>query len=246
MTALPIMAHLVLGYPTLAESVRTAERYISAGVQILELQIPFSHPTADGPVITEACQEATRQGVSVRDCMGAIRDLRQRFPAQEMVVMSYLNRIYTFGFQSFVEEMTSIGIRHLIVPDLPVDAALAGQYPSLKWVPVLAANTPDARLEKLLAMDFDFFYLMSDFKITGSDFSLHPRLQTMVQDIRTQRPSARVGIGFGISTPVQARLVAEAADVAIIGSALIQAQKAGKLDEYLESLRDVFEEKFYR
>jgi tryptophan synthase alpha subunit len=102
----PVMAHLVLGYPTLAASLETAEQYIAAGVQILELQIPFSHPTADGPVITAACQAATRQGVSVRDCIDAIGQLRSRHPQQEIMVMSYLNRLYTFGFQDF---MAAIG-----------------------------------------------------------------------------------------------------------------------------------------
>lgn len=250
------MAHLVLGYPTLAESLRTAEQYIVSGVEILELQIPFSHPTADGPVITVACQEATRQGVSVRDCIEAIRELQVKYPEQEIMVMSYLNRIYTFGFQDFVAEMEGVGVRHLIIPDLPVDSRAAEdlttfkKLSNLKLVPVLAANTTDARVEKLLAAGFDFFYLMSDFKITGSGFSLHPRLKAMIQKIKTfsstdpQIPkshvSPRVGIGFGISTPEQALLVLEEADVAIIGSALIQAQNAGKLTEYLESLRLAF------
>lgn len=253
------MGHLVLGYPTLAESLRTAEKYIGAGVEILELQIPFSHPTADGPVITAACQEATLNGVSIRDCIEAIRVLRERAPAQEIMVMSYLNRIYTFGLQAFVAEMEDLGIRHLIIPDLPVDSLLglsiggcektprSAQHDNsagLKLVPVLAGNTPEDRLEKLLSQGFDFFYLMSDFKITGSGFSLHPRLKEIAQKIKSQQSKTnkqpRIGIGFGISNPEQARLVAQEADVAIIGSALIQAQNAGNLEEYLESLRRAF------
>jgi tryptophan synthase alpha chain len=240
---LPVMAHLVLGYPSLAESLHTAEAYINAGIEILEVQIPFSHPTADGPVITAACQEAVQQGVSVQDCIEAIRNLRVRFPMQEIMVMSYVNRIYTYGFQRFVTEMHTVGVRHLIVPDLPVDlsSSLVAPNAIVKLVPVLAANTPDARLEKLLNMGFDFFYLMSDFKITGSGFSLHPRLKAIVATIKSRPLRPRIGIGFGISTPEQARLVLKEADIAIIGSALIQAQKAGKLEEYLESLQDVFQ-----
>jgi len=243
---LPIMAHLVLGYPTLAESMRTAEQYITAGVQILELQIPFSHPTADGPVITEACQQAVKQGVSVQDCMNAIRGLQARYPDQEIIVMSYLNRIYSYGFQEFVKAMEVIGIKNLIIPDLPVETypAFSMQASNLKLVPVLAANTSDIRLATLLAADYNFYYLMSDFKITGSGFSLHPRLREIIQKIRAQPlktlPAPRIGIGFGISSPEQARTVAREADLAIIGSALIQAQNKGKLPEYLESLREIF------
>lgn len=239
-STLPIMAHLVLGYPSLAVSIDTAVQYVEAGVDILELQIPFSHPTADGPVITEACQEATRQGVSVRDCISAIQTLRVRFPDQEIMVMSYLNRLYSFGLEAFIQEMESMEIAHLIIPDLPADA-LKLPTQTLKIVPVLAANTSDARIEKLLKLGFDFFYLMSDFKITGSGFSLHPRLQEIIRKIRTAPQSPRIGIGFGISTPEQALLVAREADVAIIGSALIQAQKTGKLSEYLESLQRAFQ-----
>jgi tryptophan synthase alpha chain len=240
---IPLMAHLVLGYPTLAESLRTAEAYVRAGVEILELQIPFSHPTADGPVITVACQEAVRQGVTVQDCLEAIRGLRATHPAQEIMVMSYVNRVYSFGFQAFVREMAQLDVRHLIIPDLPVDAVLATdsvEYSAVKLVPVLAANVSDERLGKLLDMGFDFFYLMSDFKITGSGFGLHPRLQEVIATIKKRTPMARVGIGFGISTAEQARLVAGAADVAIVGSALIQAQREGRLEAYLEEMKSVF------
>ena len=235
---IPVMGHLVLGYPTLEESIRTAETYIAAGVAILELQIPFSHPTADGPVITAACQEAVeRQHVSVDDSLAAIRTIRNKFPEQEIMVMSYVNRVYAYGLKKFVEAMSDLHIKHLIVPDLPVDdSSFIIHHSSLKLVPVLAANVSDARLEKLLAMDFDFFYLMSDFKITGSTFSLNPRLQGVIDRIRQSSPAKRVGIGFGISTPEQARLVADVADVAIIGSALIQAQQNGTLNDYLDQL----------
>lgn len=246
-TKIPVMGHLVLGYPTLAESIRTAEKYVQAGIEILELQVPFSHPTADGPVITAACQEAVNgQHITMADCLAAIRTIREQHPGQEIMVMSYVNRIFAYGLEKFGQEMRGLDIRHLIVPDLPVDSSLAimltaevvglKNAESLKLVPVLAANVADARVEKLLALGFDFFYLMSDFKITGSTFSLHPRLKNVIAKIRASR--CRVGIGFGISTPEQARLVAEEADVAIIGSALIQAQLADGLDEYLGSLQN--------
>lgn len=232
------MAHLVLGYPTLAQSIRTAEAYIAAGAAILEVQIPFSHPTADGPVITAACQEAVeRQHVTVANCLAAVRFLRDKYPEQEIMLMSYVNRIYAYGFEKFLAETRALNIRHWIVPDLPVDAAreLAA---GAALVPVLAANVSDVRLERLLAAGFDFFYLMSDFKITGSSFSLHPRLEAIVRRIRSNNPAARVGIGFGIDTPEQVRTVLEVADYAIIGSALIRAQQEERLAKYLAELRN--------
>jgi tryptophan synthase alpha chain len=236
---MPVMGHLVIGYPNLAESIATAESYIRAGIAILELQIPFSHPTADGAVITEACREAVEvQKVSVDDSLSAIQTLRERYPAQEMVVMSYINRIFAYGLPKFAAAMQRSGIRYLIVPDLPVDSDVARQLTDngLMLIPVLAANITPVRLADLLAMDFDLFYLMSDFKITGSGFSLNPRLQEIVQAIKAAHPAARTGIGFGISTPEQAQMVCEVADFAIIGSALITAQQAGRLAPYLDQL----------
>jgi tryptophan synthase alpha chain len=236
---LPVMAHLVLGYPTLAESLQTARQYVAAGCAILELQIPFSHPTADGPVITQACREAVEQNhVTVEDCFEAIGTIRQQYPEQEIIVMTYLNRLFTFGLEAFTTALHDLQITHVIVPDLPVDSPLADQITrqDIQLVPVLAANVPSARLEKLLQTGFDFYYLMSDFKITGSGFSLHPRLQEVIATIRQHQPQARVGIGFGISTPEQVKLVTATADVAIIGSSLIKAQEEGTLERYLLSL----------
>lgn len=250
------MAHLVLGYPTLEKSIRTAETYIAAGVEILELQIPFSHPTADGPVITAACRLAVeQQRVTVPDCLAAIRRLRDRYPAQEIMVMSYVNRVFVYGFERFQQEMRNLGIRHLIIPDLPVDAPVPGvqehshEVKPLPFtgvllpggavlVPVLAANVTDSRLEQLLKAGYDFFYLMSDFKITGSTFSLHPRLEQLVARIRSANPAARVGIGFGIDTPAQVKAVLALADYAIVGSALIREKEKGGLDHYLEYLKN--------
>ena len=232
------MAHLVLGYPTLEESLRTAEIYIAAGAEMLELQIPFSHPTADGPVITAACRIAVeQQRVTVTDCLDAIRRLRNKYPGQEMMVMSYLNRLYTYGFSKFQQQMAALGIRHLIVPDLPPDAPLpihAGDSfkQNLGLVPVVAANVSGTRLDELLAGGSDFFYLMSDFKITGSTFSLHPRLEQVVTRIRAANRAIRIGIGFGIETPEQVQAVVAVADYAIIGSALIRAAEEGRLEDY--------------
>jgi tryptophan synthase alpha subunit len=103
-------------------------------------------------------------------------------------------------------------------------------------VPVLAANIPDTRLDQLIAAGYDFFYLMSDFKITGSTFSLHPRLREIAGRIKSGNSAARIGIGFGINTPEQIKAVLEVADYAIIGSALIVAQQEGRLENYLENI----------
>jgi tryptophan synthase alpha chain len=233
------MAHLVLGYPTLAESLATAGAYIAAGMEILELQIPFSHPTADGPVITAACREAVDgQHVGVDDCLDAIAAIRRRHPEQELIVMSYLNRVFAYGPERFVQAMKQLDIRHLIIPDLPVDSPLASRFEGVQLIPVLAANVSDRRLDQLIQSGFDFYYLMSDFKITGSTFSLHPRIQHIIARLKAsgRGKKPRIGVGFGISNAEQVRAVTREADLAILGSALIQAQQTGNLQTLLASL----------
>ena len=248
----PLMCHLVLGYPSLAESLRTAEAYIAAGCEILELQIPFSHPTADGPLITEACRHAVeKNGVDIEACLDLVAEIRRRHPQQNIVLMSYLNPLFVFGLEKTAEKLLALDIHYLIVPDLPVDspqAALLGfchpvkdpirDDKGLKLIPVLGANISDQRLEKLLASGFDFFYLMSDFKITGATFSLHPRLNAIIS--RLHAAGARCGIGFGISTPQQAKLAVEACGLAIVGSAFIQARNENRLQKCLSEWQNAF------
>lgn len=233
------MAHLVLGFPDLAESEATAARYVAAGVEILELQIPFSHPTADGPVITAACREAVEnQKIGLTESLSAITRLRHLFPSAEIMVMSYLNPIYVYGLEAFATALTACGISRAIIPDLPVDSPEAEilRAGGLRLTPVLAANISDERLAHITEMGFDFYYLMSDFSITGGRFSLHPRLKEHIARIRAQVKGARIGVGFGISTAEHVRTVIETADYAIVGSALIQAQLEGNLEQKLAEL----------
>lgn len=236
----PLMAHLVLGFPDLAKSEATAAQYVASGVEILELQIPFSHPTADGPVITAACREAVEgQKVGMAESLAAVARLRERFPEQEIMVMSYLNPVYAWGLADFARDLLRIGVERAIIPDLPADSPEAAslQAHGLRLTPVLAANTTPQRLERLMSMGFDFYYLMSDFSITGGQFSLHPNLHRMIDRLRANA-KARIGIGFGISNGEHVRLITRTADYAIVGSALIQAQITGSLEDKLAELLD--------
>ena len=148
-----------------------------------------------------------------------------------------------------MSNLNACNIKQVIIPDLPIDAHWLPlmRRMGVSFVPVLAANSSPARLQELLDWDMELFYLMSDFKITGSDFSLHPALKTLVTRIRNTPLSdgrqRRIGIGFGIATAEQVRAVLAESDLVIIGSALIQAQKNGNLAEYLESLRPIQHEK---
>jgi tryptophan synthase alpha subunit len=231
------MGHLVLGYPTLAQSIDTARQYVQAGVAILELQIPFSDPSADGYVITHANQQAVAQGATVPKCMEVIASLRSEFPGTPLLVMTYANKVYRYGVARFAQQLLAVGVTDVIIPDLALESPQAQELlaAGLRMVPVLGANTDDARLSQFMALKPAYWYLMADFKITGQSFTLHEDLVNLIRKIQNQS-DGKIGIGFGISSAAHLEAVGQIADFAIVGSALITAQEEGKLTQRLLEL----------
>jgi len=240
MKTTPIMAHLVIGYPSLEESRQVAELYANRGMEILELQIPFSHPTADGQVLTDANRKAVQAGATLEKSLDFLADVRQKHPDQVIMAMTYANKVFAFGMEKFCDELQARQIKYLIIPDMPFDSVLAKPihaHPYVQIVPVLSANTSEARLKIALANHPDYIYIMADYKITGQGFSIHPKIQALVQQIKAQS-NAKVGLGFGISEKQQVEAVLEIADFAIIGSALTRAMNEGRLEAQVDAFID--------
>lgn len=237
-TLTPIMAHMVIGYPTLEESRKVAELYIEKGMEVLELQIPFSHPTADGTVLTNANRKAVEGGTTMADSLAFLKDLREKYPDQVMIPMTYVNKLFTFGIEKFCNEMAALNISHVIIPDLPFDSSIAQpihNHKSVQMTPVISANTAGTRLAQILALNPDYIYIMADYKITGSGFSIHPKIKALIEHVKANS-KAKVGLGFGISEKSQVEEVLKIADFAIIGSALTKAVDAGTIEEKIASL----------
>ncbi|MDH3452688.1 MAG: tryptophan synthase subunit alpha, partial [Gammaproteobacteria bacterium] len=117
-----LMTHIVIGYPNLEQSMRTVEAMVQAGVDLMELQIPFSEPIADGPVILHANQKALTAGVTVEQCFEFAAEASRRFNIP-FLFMSYYNILFRRGVQGFAKRMAEIGLRGAIVPDLPPEEA---------------------------------------------------------------------------------------------------------------------------
>ena len=230
---LPLMAHWVLGYPTLPESERIILELAEAGVQYLELQIPFSHPTADGPLITAANRTALASGTTLHEALAVVARIKAAYPAQHIVLMTYTNKVSAFGYEAFARQALQAGATGLILPDLPFDALEADKLRAegIQLIPVLGPNISDERLQILLKQHPKLVYRMAGYKITGSSFGLDVRLAGLVQTLRNA--GAKVGIGFGISTPGQVQAVLEIADFAIIGSSLLNAYAGTGVRNYL-------------
>ncbi len=237
MNTLPIMAHTVIGYPSYEESKAVIEQYIQSGMQILELQIPFSHPTADGTVLTDANRKAVQGGTTLQMSIDLLKELRAKHSQQEIMVMTYINKLFTYGLSKFCDDLQAAQIPYLILPDCPFDSPLAQQvhdHPYVQITPVVSANTSQKRLDMALSNHPDHIYLMADYKITGAGFSINPKVKEVVSYIRANS-QAKIGLGFGISDKKQVEEVLQVVDYAIIGSAFTKAIDEGKLSEKLAS-----------
>ena len=231
------MAHTVIGYPSLEESQVIVEKYIKAGFEILELQIPFSHPTADGSVLTQANQVAAEK-TTVEQSFDFLKSINANNPTQKIMAMTYLNKVFAYGVNAFCDQLAAVNVPYLIVPDLPFDSPFAKQiheHKTVQLIPVLSANVSDERLKKALANRPDYLYVMADYKITGSGFSIHPKVKQLIEKAKAIHP-CKVGLGFGISTAEQVQIVLQVADFAIMGTALMKSVNAKKVDEKLQEL----------
>ena len=119
-----LMTHIVIGYPSFEESMKVVEQMVDAGVDMMELQIPFSEPMADGPVILKANQDALKKGARVKSCFEFAEQVVKKFKIP-FLFMSYYNILFKYGVEKFAEKMAKIGLKGAIVPDLPPGNALS-------------------------------------------------------------------------------------------------------------------------
>jgi tryptophan synthase alpha chain len=219
-----LMPYLMAGFPTLAESVRVGEACVHAGAELLELGVPYADPLADGPVIQAAGTRALAAGANMAGVLEVARSLA---PSVPVVLMCYANMVFAPGVEAFIDRLARTGASGLIVPDLPIEEATdvrdACDARGLALVPLVAPTTPTERLASIGACARGFLYTVSVVGTTGERAARQTHFAEVVARARasTQVP---VALGFGISTPEQAREAADAgADGVIVGSRLVRA-----------------------
>jgi tryptophan synthase alpha chain len=222
--AAALMPYMMGGYPTLAESLRIGEAYVQAGADVIELGMPYSDPLADGPVIHAAGAQALAAGANVA---GVLEIARALAPSVPVVLMCYANMVFAPGVEAFVERLARTGACGLIVPDLPLEEApavlAACDAQGIALVPLVAPTTPEERLARIGARARGFLYTVSVVGTTGERAALAERFAEVVARAKAAT-SAPVALGFGISTPEQAREAAAAgADGVIVGTRLVRA-----------------------
>jgi len=219
-----LMPYFTLGFPNQESSLDIVEQ-IAPYSDFLELGVPFSDPIADGPSIQRSTQIALENGITTGRCLEMVEQLRGlRQVSTPILFMGYYNPILAYGEKQFVNDAASVGVDGLIVPDLPMEEA--GELTSIArqsgivLTYFLAPTSSDMRIKKITAIAEGFIYLVSVTGVTGARTAVNDETGKFVRSIKKQT-SVPVAVGFGISTPQQARHMAKDADGIIFGSALI-------------------------
>jgi tryptophan synthase alpha chain len=237
-----LMTHIVIGYPTLQASMEIVEQMVDAGVDLMELQIPFSEPIADGPVILKANQQALATGITVEQCLDFAEKVSKRFDIP-FLFMTYYNILFKYGVEKFAEQMASRGVCGAIVPDLPPEEAGdylgAMQDNNLAPIFIYAPNSSDQRMKKLAEYGQGLMYCVARKGVTGSQTDFCHQLDNYLARCRkaTDLPLA---LGFGVSDKKDVDYLKGKADIAVIGSQAIRVmeqQGIQAVGDFIRSLR---------
>ena len=197
---------------------------VGAGVDFIELGMPFSDPMADGPVIQAASLRALKGGMTLAGTLELAADFRKRHPDTPLILMGYYNPIYIYGNDRFIADALVAGVDGLIIVDLPPEEdkelCLPAKDAGLKFIRLVTPTSDETRLPAILAEASGFVYYVSVLGITGTKSASGTTISDAYQRIRTQTELPIVA-GFGIRTPVQAAEAASLTDGAVVGSAVV-------------------------
>ncbi len=234
-----LVGYLTAGDPDMETSERDIRMALDAGVDILELGVPFSDPTADGPVIQAAAQRALASGTSLQAILEMVARLREDYPRQPMVLFGYTNPFFRYGYELLCADAAGVGIDGLLTVDLPFEESHElRQYTEpqdLAFIPLIAPVTPRERMARILKASSGFVYYIMVTGVTGAREALAANLQERMQVLRavTDLP---VAAGFGVGSGAQARAIAAHADAVVVGSALVKAARERRLDALVREL----------
>ncbi len=227
------VAYIAAGDPTLAQTQSLAFALEAAGVDVLEMGVPFSDPLADGTINQAAAARALASGTTVPGVLACVRTMRAQGLQMAVVLYTYLNPVYAYGFEHFLNEAAAAGVDGVLVLDLPPDEAqrneeLRRRPDGLKMIRLIAPTTPPERIALIAGAAEGFVYFVSREGVTGEQQSVATGLAGQAAAIRAATPLPIV-VGFGISTPDQAREAAGPVDAVVVGSAIVR--KIGELGD---------------
>ncbi len=219
-----LMTHIVMGYPSFEDSMNIVEQMVESGVDLIELQIPFSEPMADGPVILKANQKSIEKGSSVKKCFEFANTASKKFDIP-FLFMSYANILYKYGIKQFSGQMAQMNLRGAIVPDIPPEEAdeYVGALKENKLNPIFiyTPQTSDERMEYINTYADGFIYCVARKGVTGKETQFSRELESYLERCRkaTDLPLA---VGFGVKDKNDIDYLKGKADIAVIGSETIR------------------------
>ncbi|MBZ5627879.1 MAG: tryptophan synthase subunit alpha [Acidobacteriia bacterium] len=241
-----LVAYITCGDPDLATTRDIALAAIDAGSDVIELGVPFSDPVADGPVIQRASERALRQGTTLSAVLELAREVRSQRRDAGLIIFSYLNPILRFGLKRFCAAAADAGVDGALVTDLPVEEAQEYlthmRRRDLATVFLAAPTSTGQRLKRIAEVSTGFLYAVSRTGVTGTRQELATDARQLVTRLRryTKLP---IAVGFGISTAEHVQQVAQFADAAVVGSAIVQAiEKSAPLGHAPQAVAELVKE----
>lgn len=220
-----LMTHLVLGYPSFEANREIIKQMVDNGVSLIEMQIPFSEPVADGPIIAKANQDSIANGTKVRQCLEFAQEMTAAHDIP-LLFMTYYNIIFKYGTEAFLKEVKRIGIQGLIVPDLPPEEgkeflALAKSL-DIAAILIYAPTSTDERMVELAGYANGFIYCVARRGVTGSKTQFAPEFDAYIKRCRKAADGLPLAVGFGISYREDIDYLTGKAEIAVVGSATIK------------------------
>ena len=220
-----LIPFITAGDPDLETTAKAIEVLANNGADLIELGVPYSDPLADGPTIQAAATRALQKGVRLEDVLTIVKQVVNKIDIP-IILFTYYNPIYYRGIESFLKQIKEAGVSGLVVPDLPLEEAEVLLKPAaqigIEVTLLVAPTSSQERINAIAAKSQGFIYLVSVTGVTGARSQMAAGIKNLVADLHdaTKKP---IGVGFGISTPQQARQVKEwGADAVIVGSAIVK------------------------
>lgn len=213
-----LMTHVVIGYPSLEQTYDRVKRMVEAGVDMIELQIPFSDPLADGPAITVANQQALKNGATVERCIKFINRVTKEFPIP-FIIIGYYNTLLHHDI-SLLKSAAAITFPDIPVTEEPYEQYIAKAHAvGLKVIQLVSPATTTERLQELAKVSEYYLYCVARYGVTGAG-DQHADLKAYLARVRNYI-DLPLAVGFGIKTPEQVAALHGLADIAVVGSALL-------------------------
>ncbi|MDT8445913.1 MAG: tryptophan synthase subunit alpha [bacterium] len=238
-----LMTHLVLGYPSFEENEKAIAAMAAAGVELIELQIPFSEPSADGPVIVKANAASLASGTKVAQCFAFAQKVCGAYPEVSFLFMTYANIVFAKGEAEFLQQSKAVGLKGFIIPDLPPEESedwrAACEEAAMDNVLIMAPTSTQSRLERIGRESRGLVYSVGRKGVTGLNTDFGEGIEAQIDRYRaaTDLPLA---LGFGVKSAEDVAFLTGKVDIAVIGSKLITLHEqsgAAALETFLGQVR---------